>query len=158
MRTKARIGLPVLLVLVLSLFCGCGGSESETASCSAAELGKKIVESGIAFPELVEVNEENFQLRYALTGEDYDEFCVYWAGSGADADEVCIIRAKDGKTDTVKRAVQARLDAQKTAYQDYVPAQYDRLCQTQVTVRGDYVFWVVSADNQKALEVFNAAF
>ena len=72
--------------------------------------------------------------------------------------EVCIIKAKDGKTDNVKKAVESRLDSQKEVFKDYQPAQYDKLCNSSIKTEGDYVYWVCTNDNSKAKEKLTSFF
>ena len=105
---------------------------------------------------LNEITAENFQIKYGLTQYEYEEFSLWWAGSGADADEVCIIKAKD--KEKVKLAVEERLDGQKDVFKDYVPEEYDKLCDTQVKTKGDYVYWLCTNDNEKAEEVLKSDF
>ncbi len=139
-------GLVLTVAMILSA-TGCG--EEKTASKPLVEITQSVMESGVEFPEMVEVSEENFQFKYDISADDYSEFSVWWAGSGGDADEICIIKAKDNKLDTVKDAVTKRLDNQKTTFKDYVPAQYDKLCSTEVKTEGNYVYWICTNDNTK---------
>ncbi len=147
---KKRIILPAL-ILITSVFTLSGCKEdsgSSEASKPINEITQDVLNCGVEFPEMVEVVEENFQIKYSLTSDDYEEYSLWWAGSGSDADEVCVIKAKD--KDKVKTAVSDRLEGQKTAFKDYVPAQYDKLCKTEVKTKGDYVYWLCSNDNEKA--------
>lgn len=144
-RTVAGIALTAAMMLSVT---GCGSAK--TASAPLKEITASVMEDGIEMPEMIEVSEENFQFKYNLSADDYAEFSVWWAGSGGDADEVCIIKANEGKTDIVKKAVEKRLEDQKTVFKDYVPAQYDKLCTTEVKTEGDYVYWVCTNDNSKA--------
>jgi len=145
---KMLAGIVMTAAMLVSV-TGCGG-DGKTASKPLNEITQAVMDSGIEFPEMVEVSEENFQFKYGVTADDYSEFSVWWAGSGGDADEVCIVKAKDDKLDTVKSAVEKRLEDQKVVFKDYVPAQYDKLCDTKVNTEGDYVYWVCTNDNTKA--------
>lgn len=147
---RKRIILPAV-IMIASVFSlsGCGkDSQKSEASKPLKEITADVLNCGVEFPEMVEVAEDNFQIKYSLTADDYEEFSLWWAGSGADADEVCIIKAKDsGK---VKDAVSERLDGQKDVFKDYVPEQYDKLCKSEVKTKGDYVYWLCTNDNEKA--------
>lgn len=145
---KTFTGIIFAAAMMISV-TGCG-SEGKTASKPLNEITQSVMDSGIEMPEMVEVSEDNFQFKYGVTADDYSEFSVWWAGSGGDADEVCIVKAKEDKLDTVKAAVEKRLEDQKAVFKDYVPAQYDKLCDTKVKTEGDYVYWVCTNDNSKA--------
>jgi len=148
-RIKKTLVGAVMTAAMLFSVTGCG-DEGKTATKPLNEVTQAVMDSGVEFPEMVEVSEDNFQFKYGVTADDYSECSVWWAGSGGDADEVCIVKAKDGKLDTVKSAVEKRLEDQKTVFKDYVPAQYDKLCDTKVKTEGDYVYWVCTNDNSKA--------
>lgn len=154
----------IALVLCLSAtaFSGCedGTEAADTAAKkSSMEICAEIVGSDIAFPEMVEVNEDNFQLRYGLGAEDYTEYGLYWAGDGAMADEVCVIKTSGGdQLNKVKTAVETRRDAQANLYQDYAPDQADRIRASSVTTKNNYVFWSVSDGNDAAAAIFEKAF
>ncbi len=158
---KKRLILPVMLVIasVFSL-SGCSEepkeAENATPTKAISEITADVLNCGIEFPEMVEVSEENFQIKYSLSEGDYEEFSLWWAGSGADADEVCIIKA--GDKEKVKKAVEDRLEGQKETFKDYVPEQYDKLCETEVKTKGDYVYWLCTNDNEKAQKALDADF
>ena len=145
---KKRILGVCLSAMMFVSAVGCGSSKE--ASKPLKEVTAAVKDSGVEFPEMVEVSEDNFKFKYGIDSADYTEYSVWWAGSGGDADEICIVKAADGKTDTVKSAVQGRLDSQKDVFKEYQPAQYDKLCDSEVKTTGDYVYWVCTNDNSKA--------
>ena len=154
MRIRAIIPAALMMSSIFTL-SACRKDKAE-ASKPLNEITADVMECGVEFPEMVEVSEENFQIKYGLTQYEYEEFSLWWAGSGADADEVCIIKAKD--KEKVKLAVEERLDGQKDVFKDYVPEEYDKLCDTQVKTKGDYVYWLCTNDNEKAEEVLKSDF
>lgn len=128
-----------------------------TGKQDPSQISKEVMDSGIEFPEMIEVNADNLKLQYSLEDGDFQEFGVYWSGNAAYADEVCVILAADGKADKVKDAVNQRLESQKTAFKDYVKEEYDRLCTTSVSTKGNYVYWVCTKDNAKANDIITKA-
>lgn len=164
---KKWIVLICAAALTLSACTACGGSSSSgggnntsstaQASKTPAQISKEVMDSGIEFPEMIEVNADNLKLQYSLEDGDFQEFGVYWSGNAAYADEVCVILAADGKADRVKDAVNQRLESQKTAFKDYVKEEYDRLCTTSVSTKGNYVYWVCTKDNAKANDIITKA-
>lgn len=153
---RKRAIFPVLLMLVSAFsLSGCGKDSDKAAASDKVEASKPLKEitedvmnCGVKFPEMIEVAEGNFQIKYGLVEGDYEEYSLWWAGSGADADEVCIIKTKD--IVKVKSAVDDRLKGQKEVFKDYVPKQYDKLRKTKVETKGDYVYLLCTNDNSKA--------
>lgn len=146
---KKRIILPALIMTAsLFMFSGCEDDSASEAAKPIKDITSDVLNCGVDFPEMVEVEEENFQIKYNLSADDYEEFSLWWAGSGADADEVCIIKAKD--KNKVKEAVSDRIKGQKNTFKDYVPKQYDKLCKSDVKTKGNYVYWLCTNDNDKS--------
>lgn len=147
MRKRKKILCGIIMTAAALFITGC--RESETViNEPLSEVTKAVLNCGTYFPEMVEVNEENFTYEYGLETKDFDEYSVYWAGSGGDADEICIIKTSD--TNKVKKAVKERLESRRDSFEDYVKEEYDKLCSSDVKTRGDYVYWLCTEDNSKA--------
>ncbi len=158
-KLKNTIAGVILSAVTLVSAAACSsGSDGKEATKPLSEITAAIKDSGIEMPEMVEVTEDNFQFKYGVSADDYSEYSLWWAGSGGDADEICIIKAKEDKLDTIKEAVEKRLDDQKNVFKDYVPEQYDKLCGTEVKNEGSYVYWVCTNDNGKAEETLLSYF
>lgn len=128
---------------------GCGKDNSDVkASKPLKDITQAVMDCGIEFPEMVDVSEDNFQFRYGVSADDYSEYSVWWAGSGGDADEICIVKTKD--VEKVKKAVEGRKESQESVFKDYVEEQYNKLCDSSVKTKGDYVYWVCTNDDKKA--------
>lgn len=147
MKKKIVMTVAALAASVLTL-TGCGSDKDASAAKPLGDITSDVVACGVDFPDMVEVEEENFQIKYGLAADDYEEYSLKWAGSGADADEICIIKAKDAEK--VKNAVSKRIDSQKNVFKDYAPEQYDKLCKAKVRTKGNYVYWVCTNDNSKS--------
>ena len=143
---KKRIMGAAAAVMMLASLTACGAKEPSKA---ISEITKAVVDSGIKFPEMIEVNQKNFEIKYEIGDDVYSDFSVYWT-TGADADEVCIIKAKENKAEDVKKAVEGRKQAQMDVFESYAPEQYDKLKNSEVKTEGDYVYWVCTEDDSKA--------
>ena len=53
----------------------------------------------------------------------------------------------------IKAALEARIAAQKKAFENYQPKEMDKLNSPVLTVQGKYVFMCISDDNAKAEEI-----
>ncbi len=162
MKTAKRIAGIFMAAAMMMSMTACGGEKesggNKTATKPLNEITQSVMDCGIEMPEMVEVSADSFQFKYGISPDDYAEFSVRWAGSGGDADEICIIKAAEGKKDAVKEVAEKRLESQKNVFKDYVPAQYDKLCEAKVKTTGDYVYWVCTNDNAKAEETLLSCF
>ena len=148
-KTKKRAAIGFLAAIMLLNVTGCGeDDENAQATKPLNEITQAVMDCGVEFPEMVEVSEDNFQFRYAVGADDYLEYSVWWAGSGGDADEICLI--KTNNADKVKEAVEERKKSQEGVFKDYVEEQYNKLCDSKVKTKGDYVYWLCTNDNKKA--------
>lgn len=151
-KTTKRITAGFFTVFAALFATGCNeSSEDIKASKPLNEITEAVMECGVEFPDMVEVSEDNFQFRYAISADDYSEYSVWWAGSGGDADEICLIKAEN--TDKVKKAVEERKKSQEGVFKDYVEEQYEKLCDSEVKTKGDYVYWLCTNDNEKAEDI-----
>ena len=57
----------------------------------------------------------------------------------------------------VETALKAHLDNLIKTFETYLPEAYEMAKKGQIVQRGDYVMLVVSPDNDKAIELFEAA-
>ena len=148
-RSIKALGVCLLAGAAAVTVTGCGKDNSDVkASKPLKDITQAVMDCGIEFPEMVDVSEDNFQFRYGVSADDYSEYSVWWAGSGGDADEICIVKAKD--VEKVKKAVEGRKESQESVFKDYVEEQYNKLCDSSVKTKGDYVYWVCTNDDKKA--------
>ena len=100
--------------------------------------------------ELVEVNENALENLYGLTSAEVADYKAYTSGTMSTAEEVAVFVAQDGKVDTVKQAVETRVQDQKSAYQDYRPEEMTKLNSAIVREKGNVVVLVVADETEKA--------
>ena len=75
-------------------------------------------------------------------------------GSGGSAHEIDCFEAKDESTaKEIETALKARIDTQKKNFENYVPAEMDKLNNPVLVVDGNYVFMCLSNNNDKAKEI-----
>ena len=84
----------------------------------------------------------------------YKEAVCYVDASGASAHEIDCFEAKDESTaKEIETALKARIDTQKKNFENYVPAEMDKLNNPVLVVDGNYVFMCLSNNNDKAKEI-----
>ena len=92
---------------------------------------------------------------FGLNSTDYEGVMYYSSESSIDAEEVLMICVKkSSQTEQVTDAVEQRLQERKKDFEGYLPEQEKLLEEAQTSVRGNYIFYVVSS---KASE-YRAAF
>ena len=80
------------------------------------------------------------------TGMNYEGVMYYSSESSIDAEEVLMICVKkSSQTEQVTDAVEQRLQERKKDFEGYLPEQEKLLEEAQTSVRGNYIFYVVSS-------------
>ncbi len=71
-----------------------------------------------------------------------------------------VAQVKEGKMDAAKADFQAFQDLQKRNFERYLPGPYEMACNGQIVVSpdGEHLLLIISENNDKAIEVFNAAY
>ena len=83
---------------------------------------------------------------FGLNSTDYEGVMYYSSESSIDAEEVLMICVKkSSQTEQVTDAVEQRLQERKKDFEGYLPEQEKLLEEAQTSVRGNYIFYVVSS-------------
>lgn len=148
-----------LLLAALSagmILCSCSGKESNTP---ASELLSAALNSGVDFDEMVPVEGSDVKYTYDIEESWYDDFAASVAGNMAFAEEIVFVKAaSDDNVEKIQKALESRLQSRKDTLQSYAPAEYDKLCKSEVKTNGKYVYLVVAEDSKKAEKAAEKAF
>lgn len=152
MKQKAAL---FLLTAVALVFAGCA---AKTSDFSVADTAQKLSQ-GIPFSDPLSPIETDVAIRlYEIAPEDVREAAVYVGTGGATVDEVSVWKATDSAAAVrIEQAVRERVQAQKTVYQDYQPAEIPKLDHPVVLVHGDVVILCVSGFEEQAREILSAS-
>ena len=92
---------------------------------------------------------------YGLNPADYEGITLYYPVTNMDAEELLIVQLKDvSQQETVKAAIDARLETQKNSFEGYGVEQYALLEKSVVDVEGNYILFVVKEQTAKAQSAF----
>lgn len=138
------------------LLCSCGGKESGK---SAQELLSAAKDSGAAFEELVGVEGSDIKYTYEIEESWYDDFAAEAAGNMAFADEIVFVKASsDENVSKIQSALETRVKSRKDTLQSYAPAEYDKLCKSEIKTNGSYIYLIVGSDIKTAEKAVEKAF
>lgn len=157
-KTNRQIGLleigkliPCICVLLLLVSLLSSGKVSNTSIEDMSELV-------VAQADLSHVQMADNQMVKRLYGIDpsaYDGITLYYPVSNMDADEIFLIRLADvSQQETVKAAIDARLETQLASFDGYGVDQYDKLEKSVVVVQGNYILWVSGGDTESLVRAF----
>ncbi|MBE6853189.1 MAG: DUF4358 domain-containing protein [Ruminococcus sp.] len=153
---KKILSAVLAAALAGTLLCSCGKGGSDKA---AAELLGAAKNSGAAFEELVSVEGSDIKYTYDIEESLYEDFAAEAAGNMAFADEIVFIKASsEDNIEKIKKALEARVQSRKDTLQSYAPAEYDKLCKSEIIVNGNYVYLIVGGDIKTAQKAVDKMF
>ena len=95
---------------------------------------------------------------YGLDPSSYEGIVLYYPVSNMDADEMCIIKLKDtSQQETVRAALEARLETQLKSFEGYGIEQTAMLNAAQIYVSGNYALYFSGDGAAEALAAFKAS-
>lgn len=114
---------------------------------------------GIPFQDqLTAMDGEKAREVYLLDADAVTEGKVY-VSIGATAEEIAVwYAASPEKVDIVKKALEERIDYQRTGFEDYNAQELTKLKNPVLEVKGQYVILCISDDNEKAKSIIDKAF
>lgn len=145
MKQKAAL---FLVTAAIFLCVGCG---AKTGDVTAAALAQDLVQE-VPFSQPLEPLEPEVAMRlYEISPGDVREASVHVGTGGATVDEISVWKAADSAAAArIEQAVRERVQAQKTVYADYLPAEVPKLEHPVLVVQGDFVVLCVSGSEAKA--------
>lgn len=103
---------------------------------------------------MTEFDENRIEKMIGVKKDLYNKAVCIVDGSGGSAHEIDCFEAKDESTaKEIETALKARIDTQKKNFENYVPAEMDKLNNPVLVVDGNYVFMCLSNNNDKAKEI-----
>lgn len=182
MKSKKIICAVMAAAMVASMaLASCGGSSSSTAEASsktsssssstdsttAVKTEEKTTRDLNAVADklkdslddavkgtMTKFDETRIDRMIGVKKELYKEAVCYVDASGATAHEIDCFEANDeNAAKEIESALKTRIENQKNAFKDYVPAEMTKLNDPVLVVDGCYVFLCLSNNNDKAKEI-----
>lgn len=168
--------IALLCMLLLLSVAGCGGG-APAREVSVDLLFDQITEKIEADLHQAGFKDEDFAAEelpgyiiFDLKGEDSDfvlttvdkdkveEGFVIAGSTMFNSDQIAVIKAVPGETDAIKKALEAEQQAQVELWEDYLPAQAEKVQKTIITARDDYLIYITYPDPEAIEEIFSKAF
>lgn len=153
METVRWVAAAAMIVCLLVLFGGDPISGAEFADVSAAVVPEVNTEN------MTEAENQMVKRLYGLDPVDFEGCTLYYPRTNMDAEELLILKLKDvSQREAVEKAIEARLQTQKTTFDGYGVGQTDLLTNyCVIDVRGNFALFVVSKTCDAAQAAFRDA-
>lgn len=152
----------VLAILCVFLMAGCGSNSSDNSTGSSnnvdlTKLSEKIKET-VEWPMMQEADESTLNSMFYLSPDMYEEANVQYALVNVSAAECMLVKAKEGKLEDVKQALQKRLDDLDRNWGMYLPEQHDLVKAAKTYENNGYYFIVIHEEAEKVISEIEKAF
>lgn len=144
---KKMISLFAALCALTVLLVGCGGGE-DAKQYNLDDVMAAIEEvAPVSVP--ADMDDEYLTGMYGISLDDVEEYKGKYTNVSLSTDEILLVKAKAGKADTIKEALEARRDAKYEQAAMYDDVQAQKAQNGRVVVKGDYVLLVVVGDETR---------
>ena len=153
--SKKILALVLALILCAALLTGCPASEKEI---DTAKLYNSL-KSDLAFKdELIDMEMSAILNHYFFDDANViEEALVCKSASGATAEEIAVITVKSvSDVESVKAAVEMRVEDLAFNFENYVPAEMDKIENAVVATSGRYIILAVADDSAAAQEIIDS--
>lgn len=144
-----------MICTIMLIGTSCKKQEIKTDK-TATEMGEAL-KGELGLTEGIILDQDKFDYFYGINKDSVLEYYVV-VGDNINADELAVIQAKEGSAEEVKKGVEARLNAQKESFKDYLPEEYKVLESAIITQKGDYIFYCAGEEAEKVKLSFDKFF
>ncbi|MBC8570001.1 DUF4358 domain-containing protein [Zongyangia hominis] len=159
---KKLLAVLLAAMMTVTLFAGCAQKEGSSSSASQPQ-SKDELKEGVKLSDIVQKIDEEIgiampgDLTKEMLADMYDigedmveDFSGKFAQVIPGVDEVVVIKAKDGKVQDVKAALEKRKEAR--IEEQYLPDMKEKAELGRVVVKGNYAALLIVGDSEKGLD------
>lgn len=166
-------GLAVALVSAV-LLGGCGGAEENSAAVSTDNVSAQKIEDEVKetksvdeiYSEItqsvelispVEMDDEFISNYYGIEPDTLEEYVFSMSEEATSAETVVIMKAKDeAAVSDIEAALNTVIDEKRAEMENYLPEQFEIVDKSSVSSKGNYVWLVISQNQDAILEIIEA--
>lgn len=152
---KKAVAMVLTLCLCAAVFAGCSGGKS--LSVTPAELADRLAAQVGFSDQMSKVENRTFYALYHVEESMVSQAAAYMS-TGATAEEIAVVKATDTKNiAAIEQAMKERVESQKTGFENYVPAELEKLSRPVIKTVGDTVILCISDHNDQAERIISGA-
>lgn len=143
-----------ILVCASLVACGAKGVALKDGLTAKDVVAKVEEKAPMQMP--MDLDDTTVQDLTTINLDDVEEYAIKKAMIMNSADVTAVVKAKDGKVESVKAALQEMLDTEKN--NAYLPEQKDKVENAVLTEKGNYVILLINSDIPSAEAAVNECF
>ena len=141
------------LVCLLTMF-----GSNKISSADPAQVEEAVI-AQLDMSAMVKADNQMVKRLYGLDPASFESCILYYPNTNMMAEELLILKLSDtAQQQSVRAAIEARVETQKTTFDGYGVEQYALLTDNCIIdIRGNFVLFVVNADCDAAQKAFAGA-
>ena len=141
------------LVCLLTMF-----GSNKISSADPAQVEEEVI-AQLDMSAMVKADNQMVKRLYGLDPASFESCILYYPNTNMMAEELLILKLSDtAQQQSVRAAIEARVETQKTTFDGYGVEQYSLLTENCIIdIRGNFVLFVVNADCDAAQKAFAGA-
>lgn len=144
----------LILTMCLLVVSGCSSKNDETKDVKLKDLMNTILnEASYELPGTMEIDDATLSSVYNMDAADVEQYAIAFPMINVQATEIIMVEAKDGKLDTVKKALDSRMKTVEETWAQYLPEQLELVKNRKTIEKGNYVIIIIA---DKADEISTA--
>lgn len=116
------------------------------------------LENKLNMDEMQKGNDITLRKLYGIDKTEVDKYCSFAPKSNMIASEILIIKARPESVDSIADRIQSRIDAQSNSFKNYAPDQYSIISQSQLKIKGDYIYYISSKKMNQIEDIINESY
>lgn len=112
--------------------------------------------STLELPSLMDMDADVLSALYGLSSDDLAEYVGKLPMMSVHATEFLIAKAQPGKLDTVKAALEQRVEDLKAQWSQYLPEQLELVENAKILTSGDYIMLAITEYADEAVNAFQS--
>ena len=136
-----------IIALVLMVIFIISEDSFDRESKAAFEDVSKAVSERVSQKNVITGDNQMIKRLYGIDPNEYSDVLLYYPSTNMGSEELLLVKLNDlSQQETVKKAMEERVDSQKNVFEGYAPDQVAMLEKAKVDVEGNYIL-MVSAEN-----------
>lgn len=149
----------MIFTMCLLVVSGCSSKGNDVKDVKLKDLMDTVLtDEAYEIPATMEIDDETLKNVYQISPDDVEQHAIAFPLMNVQATELIMIEAKDGKLDTVKKALDARMKTLEETWGQYLPDQLELVKNHKVIEKGNYMIIIIADKAEDITKVIDKAF
>ena len=150
--------LVYILAAITIICCFTSCSDNTPKEVDATAIYTEI-ENSVTIPDFIELTSSDIADYIAVDPADFKQMIVKISAEAISADQIVICEGVDSAAaDRIEDAFKTYLNSVKKSFENYLPSEFAKMEDIEVSRSGNYVYYAVSSESATIDAIFNKYF